>query len=174
MTPLVRAVDGLSWAAGRLAMLCLLALMASMLYEVVARYAFGAPTLWSFDVSYMLNGALFLLAAGFTLREKAHVRIDFLAQRLPLRWQRRFDGLVFLLVLTPIFVLLTRVAADRAWVAFVQGRVEHVSPWAPKLWPFYSAIALGLACLTLQLLAEALKALFLPQEPPAEGEEHHV
>ena len=29
-------------------------LVAAVSYEVIARYAFNAPTIWSFDVTYML------------------------------------------------------------------------------------------------------------------------
>ena len=72
------------WAA-RAAMVLIFLLIGAMLYEVVARYVFARPTVWAFDISYMLNGALFVLAIGYTQKCRAHVRIDFLAVRLPAR-----------------------------------------------------------------------------------------
>jgi len=60
---------------GRLAIAIL---VVAMLYEVLARYVFNAPTLWAFDISYMLNGSIFILGAAFALQQDAHVRIDFL------------------------------------------------------------------------------------------------
>ena len=39
-------------------------LMAAMVYEVTARYVFVAPTMWAYDISRMLYGALFMLGAG--------------------------------------------------------------------------------------------------------------
>jgi TRAP-type mannitol/chloroaromatic compound transport system permease small subunit len=39
-------------------------LFGAMVYEVIARYAFTAPTMWAYDISRMLYGALFMLGAG--------------------------------------------------------------------------------------------------------------
>ena len=60
----------LAWAAR----LVTVVLVASMIYEVVARYFFGAPTIWAFDISYMATGVLFVLGAAYTLKEDGHVR----------------------------------------------------------------------------------------------------
>lgn len=77
------AADTISAGLGFVAKAMVLILIASMLYEVVARYALGAPTLWAFDIAYMATGVLFVLGAAQALREDAHVRIDFLSSRLP-------------------------------------------------------------------------------------------
>lgn len=137
-----------------------LILIASMLYEVVARYGLGAPTLWAFDVAYMSTGVLFVLGAAQALREDAHVRIDFLSSRLPVRLRGTIDGALFLFVLCPVFGKLAWIAGHRAWRAYATGEVEAVSPWAPLMWPFYAALAIGLGALALQLAAEGTRALF--------------
>ncbi|MBU2934662.1 MULTISPECIES: TRAP transporter small permease subunit [Pacificibacter] len=141
---------------GRMAIFCLIA---SMLYEVVARYAFGAPTLWAFDISYMLNGSIFLLGAAYSLQEDAHVRIDFLSQKFPRRVQQILNGLVYLLVMAPIGFAFTNVAATKALKAFKSGELESVSPWAPHVWPFYTVITLGLLAFSLQFIVEAFNYL---------------
>ena len=60
----VRLIERLSWVCGAAAGLAVLALIGVMLIEVFARYVLGKPTLWAFDVSYMLNGAAFILACA--------------------------------------------------------------------------------------------------------------
>ena len=60
--PFVRLVGALSLWAGRAAALLVLPLVFAMVYEVVSRYAFGAPTLWAFEISYMMMGAIFLIS----------------------------------------------------------------------------------------------------------------
>lgn len=134
-------------------------LVLAMIYEVFARYALNAPTLWAFDISYMLNGALFILGCAYALKEEAHVRIDFLANLLAPVWQRRLNAAFYLVLLTPALGSLTWVALQRALHAFTSGEVEHVSPWAPLMWPFYGALALGLAALTFHVMLDAV--LFL-------------
>ncbi|RKF13574.1 TRAP transporter small permease subunit [Roseovarius spongiae] len=155
--------DGISLALGYIAQAMVLILIGSMVYEVVARYGFGAPTLWAFDIAYMSTGVLFVLGAAQTLRQDAHVRIDFLSARLPRRVRGAIDGVAFLLVLCPIFAWMASIAGQRAWRAWMISEVEHVSPWAPLMWPFYSALSIGLGALALQLAAEGLRAFLAPR-----------
>src|SRR5258705_13499543 len=45
-------------------------------WEVIARYFFHAPTIWSFDVTYMLYGTIFMLGSAYALHKGAHIRTD--------------------------------------------------------------------------------------------------
>lgn len=157
MTSLLKAADRLSYACTLVAMAMILGLIVSMLYEVVARYAFNAPTLWSYDVSYMLNGGLFLLGAAWTLANNNHVRIDFLSSRLPVPAQHAGNFLFYVLLFLPALGAATVAAIDEARIAAMTGKLEAVSPWKPKVWPFYTVIATGLAALWLQSLAESVR-----------------
>ncbi|WP_278924109.1 MULTISPECIES: TRAP transporter small permease subunit [Pseudophaeobacter] len=165
MALLQNLCERFSEALGFFGRLAIFALIVAMLYEVVARYAFGAPTLWAFDISYMLNGSIFLLGAAYSLQEDAHVRIDFLSQKFPMRVQQLLNGSVYLLVMAPISFAFTWVAATKALKAFTTAEVEAVSPWAPLVWPFYAVIALGLFAFSLQFVAEAVKYLSGQKQP---------
>ncbi|WP_204114981.1 TRAP transporter small permease subunit [Shimia biformata] len=165
MTFFRNGIEGFSALLGGLGRLAIFALIVAMLFEVVARYVFGAPTLWAFDLSYMLNGSVFLLGAAYSLQKDAHVRIDFLSQRFPLRVQQGLNGLVFLLVMFPITLAFAWVSGAKALKAFHTGEVESVSPWAPLVWPFYAVIAVGLLAFALQFAAEAVKFLLGERTP---------
>ena len=156
---IVRAIDSLSHLLGYLGRIVIFILIVAMLYEVAARYIFGAPTLWAFDISYMLNGSIFLLGAGYALLKNVHVRIDFLSQNMPMRVQQILNGVIYMFVMAPIMFVFSWVAGKKAYKALVTGEVEHVSPWAPLVWPFYTVIALGLLVFALQFVSEALKFL---------------
>lgn len=167
---LFRGVDLLSSCLDRLARGVVVLLVASMVYEVVARYVFGRPTVWAFDISYMATGVLFILGAGHAVRGDAHIRIDVLSSRLSDRVCDWADGLVYTLALFPFFTALAVIATGQAGHALMTGEVETVSPWAPVMWPFYGALALGLWGLALQVLVEGLRALgrasgIAPQPP---------
>lgn len=171
MIVLCNIFERFSTVLGAFGRLAIFALIVSMLYEVVARYVFGAPTLWAFDVSYMLNGSIFLLGSAYSLRKDAHVRIDFLSQKFPQRVQQYVNGLIYLLVMAPICFAFTWIAGNKALKAFMTGELEKVSPWAPHVWPFYSVIALGLLAFSLQFIIEAIKYLSgakLPGETESE------
>jgi TRAP-type mannitol/chloroaromatic compound transport system permease small subunit len=161
----IRLVDRIAVMLGFIAMAALVALVVAMLYEVAARYVFNRPTLWAFDISYMLNGALFYLAAAYALKSNAHVRIDFLSSRLPERVQVWINTYFFLALFLPIMTLLSWVSVQKAWRAWATGEVEAVSPWAPLMWPFLATIAIGMVGLTLQILCEALRLIATGRMP---------
>lgn len=161
----LRLVDRLSFTIAAVAMVMIVGLVFSMVYEVVARYAFNAPTIWAYDVSYMLNGALFLLAAAFTLAKNNHVRIDFLSTLLPVRVQHGINAVFYVVLFLPGLGVAALAASNAAWSTFVSGEVEAVSPWAPLIWPFNAAIAIGLAGLWLQGVAETVRHIIGLRDP---------
>ena len=162
---LFNRLDKISIIIGAVAQFMVVLLVISMIYEVIARYAFNAPTLWAFDISYMLNGTIFLLGAALTLRDDAHVRIDFLSSMLPRRLQQWINGGFYLLILGPIFFMFGYIASKKSWKAFITSEVESVSPWAPLVWPFYSVIAIGLLSFGIQFLVEGIKYLVNKKTP---------
>lgn len=158
LNALCKLADGVSWCASQLANASVIVLTVAMVYEVFARYLFNAPTVWSFDIAYMSNGALFLLGVAWVLKEDAHIRIDVLSKKLPPKVEGAIEAVAFLLFLAPTFGMLSSIAARHAWRAWLRHEVETVSPWAPLMWPFYLLIAAGLIALTLQSVAEGLRA----------------
>ena len=133
------------------------ALIVTILYEVIARYAFNAPTVWAFDITFMLHGALFMLTGGYALQRHAHVRIDVLSTRLPLPIQHAANLLSYVLFFLPAVWIFAVAAIRRAYSAYVTGEVEIVSSWGPFVWPFFTALAIGLAILWLQSFIEAVR-----------------
>ncbi len=143
----------------RLAQLLLLAMTGAMLAEVGCRYLFNAPTVWAYDVSYMVNGALFMLAAAYGLSKDGHVRVDALSQFLPLRLQRGVNLAFYLLLFLPALAFLGWTATSKALHAIATGELEQMSAWGPPVAPFYVVLTLGILALALQTLAESAKLL---------------
>lgn len=154
---IVKLIGALPLFAARVAMVLLLVLIAVMTYEVFCRYVLGAPTIWSFDIAFMTNGALFILAAGYALRRDAHIRIDFLATMMPLRVQHGVNLAFFLLILLPAMTTLAYIAVNHAFNAYLTGRRELTSAWGPQVWPYYSTLAFGLVVLCLQIVVDAIR-----------------
>lgn len=51
-------------------------LIAVILYEVIARYVFNAPTIWGFNTLRMLGGAIVVLGWVYAQRHNSHIRVD--------------------------------------------------------------------------------------------------
>lgn len=137
----------------------LVILAMAMLYEVVARYMFNTSTLWAFDVSYMVTGAAFMLGMAWTAKEDGNVRVDALSRFMPDRVRRLVNGVVYSFIMTPIFGLIAWYGWGKAARAIASGEVEVVSIWAPKMWPLYSVIALGMSLLAIQLFAVGVREM---------------
>ena len=88
MIQLVRAIDKFTDTTGMWIAWLNIPLVLAVAYEVIARYFFHAPTIWSFDVTYMLYGTIFMLGAAFALHKGAHIRTDFFYEN----WTRAHQG----------------------------------------------------------------------------------
>ena len=65
-----KKIDRFTSLAGNIVGWMLIPMILGLTYEVVARYAFGAPTIWAYDMTFMLYGAFFMLGASYTLQKK--------------------------------------------------------------------------------------------------------
>ena len=135
------------------------ALILVSVYEVVARYVFNAPTIWAFDLTFMTHGALFALTGAYGLQKNAHVRIDFLSSKLPKRVQDAANFLSYVLLFIPAVWIVSDAAIRRAISAYQTNEVGLVSAWSPSVWPFFTALALGMATLCFQSLIETIRHL---------------
>ena len=73
---LIRLFDGLNEIVGRVVAFVAVIFALMIIYDVVLRYGFNAPTLWAFDLTKQLYGFYFILLGGYALRHQAHVRVD--------------------------------------------------------------------------------------------------
>ena len=136
----------------------ILALTLVICYEVFARYLFGAPTTWAFDTSYMLYGALFMMAGAYTLSRNAHVRGDFLYRTWSPRRQAWMDLVLYLLFFFPgilALVIAGTIEADKSWL--MDERTN--SPATAPLYPFKTLIPIVGVLMLLQGLVELVRCI---------------
>jgi TRAP-type mannitol/chloroaromatic compound transport system permease small subunit len=156
----VRVIDRFAELCGVAVAWLMVPLIFAVVYEVVARYAFSAPTLWSFDVTYMLYGALFMLGAAYTLRVGAHIRTDFFWERWSARTRGVIDTVAYVVFFFPGIALFFWVGWDEAWYAYGIGETSEQTPWRPLLWPLKACVPLAAALLLLQGISELVKSLY--------------
>ena len=158
----------MSGACGHASALAVVALIALMNYEVLARYLFEAPTIWSYEVSTMVMGSSFVLAIAYAIQTDSHVRVDLFKHRFGPRGQTAIDLVGNALFLLPITLWLSWGLWDYLYGAYVSGEVSGQSAWNPKVWPFRLVLFIGAVVWTLQVGAEVLKgvrALASPVDP---------
>jgi TRAP-type mannitol/chloroaromatic compound transport system permease small subunit len=171
---LARAIDALTERIGKIVIWLVLVATLISAGNALARWALGASSNAWLEVQWYLFGALFLLAAGYTLKHNGHVRIDIFYGRLSAKGQAWIDLIGGLLFLLPMAGLL----AWLAWPMFVDAwTTQEMSPDAGGLlrWPVKLLLPLGFGLLALQGVAEVIKRigvlsghLTLPREAPEE------
>ncbi|GIR51172.1 MAG: hypothetical protein CM15mP60_2330 [Alphaproteobacteria bacterium] len=150
MRLIVGNIDILNNWVGKLTCLMLVPVIFAMIYEVVARKVFIAPTDWAYDTSRMFSGAMFMLGAGYALMRGVHIRADFLFRNWSPRTQALVDGALYLLFYFPAMLFFFWVSTEytiKAWVTWERSMdTALMAPLAP---------------------ARARRCLSVPRLPPA-------
>ena len=146
-------IDGLNTATGWLAGWLIVPMTLAVAYEVGARYAFNAPTKWAYDLTYMLYGAQFMLAAGYTLLKGGHIRTDVFYERWSAKTRATIDTVSYLLFFFPGLLFVMYAGAVEAGQAWRIGERTAVGP----MYPFKAIIPLAAALLLLQGVSELIK-----------------
>jgi len=156
---LITLIDRINTAIGKLAGWAIVGLTFAMCYEVFARYALRAPTEWAFDASYMLYGALFMLAGTYTLARNAHVRGDFLYRQWPPRRQAGLDLLLYFLFFFPGILAFAYLGYSFANMSMMMGERSMNWPSGPQIWPFKALIPVVGVLMAVQGLAEVARCV---------------
>lgn len=160
MWTVVRFIERSSYGVGIVGAWLIVPLIGGMVYEVIARYVFNAPTFWAFEFGYMLMGASFLFGIAYALRERRHIRVDFLYDNLNPKQQALIDLFGYLLLL-PVVWWTTWGLWGYAVNAYQLGEVSGVSAWNPVIWPFRATFVIGFAGLGLQATVETIKCVYV-------------
>jgi TRAP-type mannitol/chloroaromatic compound transport system permease small subunit len=164
LVAIVRAIDGLSLWSGRLFCWLVVPLVVGLTYEVFARYVFHAPTIWAYDVAYMLYGSHFMLGAAYTLYRGGHIRTDIFYQNWSVRTRGLVDALLYLFLFFPGITLFFWMGLQEALQSWDIREVSDASPWRPIIYPFKAVIPLGLGLLFIQGVSEFLKSTYAALE----------
>jgi TRAP-type mannitol/chloroaromatic compound transport system permease small subunit len=156
----IRVIDTFSEWSGKAVAWLIFPLFLGLTYEGFARYLFNAPTLWAFDLSYMLYGALFMLGAHYTLLKGAHIRTDMLWEKFSPRTKGWIDAVAYVIFFLPAMAMLFYASVDEAWHAWQLGELSEQTAWRPILWPFKAVVPLTALLLMIQGVSELLKSVY--------------
>jgi TRAP-type mannitol/chloroaromatic compound transport system permease small subunit len=157
---MVRTIDRFTDTTGVWIAWLNLPLVAVVAWEVIARYAFNAPTIWSFDVTYMLYGTIFMLGAAYALHKGAHIRTDFFYEKWTDRTRGVVDSISYLVFFFPSIIMLLVASWGEAWYAYTINETSEQTPWRPILWPYKGVVPLTCVLLLIQGISETIKSVY--------------
>jgi TRAP-type mannitol/chloroaromatic compound transport system permease small subunit len=152
-------IDKLNSGIGKLFAWLFVPLTYTLVHEVVATKVYSRPTVWAFDVSYMLYGTIFMMGAAYTLANDGHVRGDMLYRLWPARVQASIDLILYVLVFFPAMVAMLLAGWSYASYSFSIGERSLQSPFGPIIWPLKMIIPITAALMLLQGVAQIMKCV---------------
>ena len=143
-------IDKFSKWTGNIVCWITVPLILGMVYEVLARKFFLAPTIWAYDISRFLYGALFMLGAGYALSKGVHIRADFLYRNFKTKTQGIIDFTLYILFYFPGLIVFLYMTTGFLQESIMRGERGMDTTWMPYMWPIKTCLWLGIVFLLIQ------------------------
>ena len=167
----IAKIDLFSKWVGNIVCWITIPLILGMVYEVFARKLFLAPTIWAYDMSRFLYGALFMLGAGYALSKGVHIRADFLYRNFKIKTQGLIDFWLYLLFYFPGLIVFLYMTIGFVQESIMRGERGMDTTWMPYMWPIKTCLLVGIIFLLIQGISELLKSYWASTKGEWPGEE---
>jgi TRAP-type mannitol/chloroaromatic compound transport system permease small subunit len=152
------AIDWLNSLVGRYVIWLILASTVISGVNAAVRKAFDVSSNAYLEAQWYLFAASFLLAAGYTLLNHDHVRIDVVSSHLSKRGQVWIDIVGFVLFLSPLCLLVLWHGIPLVLRAYHSGEMSSNAGGLIR-WPVFLMLPLGFGLLMLQGWSELIKRI---------------
>lgn len=153
-------IDNFNEKFGFYASYLILPLIIVVVWEVIMRYGFNAPTPWAFELTVFLYGIHYSFALAYAHKHNTHVAIDVFESRLSPRPRlilRIFTNVILFLPTIGLLSVYTTILAIDSWQQW-----EHASSsWAPAIYPLKTLMAVGFVLFFLQGFAKLIQDIRL-------------
>ena len=163
MRTFIKFADNLSTSMGKAFSWCIVIFMGGTCDEVFMAYVLNAPTLWNFDFSLQMYGAIFMMAGAYTLSTEAHVRGDVIYRLFKPRTQGWIDLVLYFIFFFPGVLALAFYGWDYAALAWKIKETSWNSPAQIQIYMAKSLIPLSGILLTIQGISEVFRSIICIQ-----------
>ena len=163
-------IDKFSKFTGNIVCWITMPLIIGMVYEVLARKIFLAPTIWAYDISRFLYGALFMLGAGYALSKGVHIRADFLYRNFKVKTQGVVDFTLYILFYFPGLIVFLYMTTGFLQESIMRGERGMDTTWMPYMWPIKTCLWFGIVFLLVQGISELFKSYYAATKGKWPGE----
>ena len=170
MAKTIIRIDKFSKLTGNIVCWITMPLILGMVYEVLARKLFLAPTIWAYDISRFLYGALFMLGAGYALSKGVHIRADFLYRNFKVKTQGVVDFTLYLLFYFPGLLVFLYMTTGFLQESIMRGERGMDTTWMPYMWPIKTCLWFGIVFLLVQGISELFKSYYAATKGKWPGE----
>ena len=158
MRALVNFIDAISERTGKIFSWLIIPIIVIVVYEVVLRKGFNAPTIWAFELTTILYGVHFMLGGPYTLLHKGHISIDLIHSRFSPKLRAYIDVFTYILFFFLFNIVLLWMGTKFAWTS-IEMLEKSASPWRPPIYPIKAVIPITFFLLILQGLSKFIRDL---------------
>ena len=133
--------------------------MGGTVYEVVMAYAFNKPTLWNFDFSMQMYGAILMMSGAYCLATEAHVRGDVIYRLFNQRTQAWIDLVLYFIFFFPGVIDLAFYGYEYAAQAWKIKETSWSSPAQIQIYMVKSMIPAAGIMLIIQGVSEVFRSI---------------
>lgn len=149
--------DAIIEAIGKTLSWVVVVIMCLMLFEVIMRYCFNAPTHWGSPLCLYLYGASSVLVGGWILKRDKNIRVDLIYVSYPPRFRACCD------ILAAGFVCFWGYLITKfGWVKFMNAVARHevsFTSWTIPMWPIRLTIPVAGVILIFAALTKVVGSI---------------
>ena len=159
MRNFISFADNLSTTVGKSFSWCIVVLMFGTCYEVIMAYVFNAPTLWNFDLSMQMYGAILMMSGAYCLATESHVRGDVIYRLFSPRKQAWIDLILYFIFFFPGVLALAFYGYEYAALAWKIKETSWSSPAQIQIYMVKSMIPAAGVMLMIQGVSEVFRSI---------------
>ena len=163
MRSFISFADHLSTSIGKAFSWCIVILMGGTVYEVIIAYVFNAPTLWNFDFSMQMYGAILMMSGAYCLATESHVRGDVIYRLFKPKTQGWIDLILYFIFFFQGVLALTFYGYDYAALAWKIKETSWSSPAQIQIYMVKAMIPAAGVTLTIQCVSEVFRSIICIQ-----------
>ena len=163
MRNFISFADNLSTTIGKSFSWCIVVLMFGTCYEVIMAYVFNAPTLWNFDLSMQMYGAILMMSGAYCLATESHVRGDVIYRLFKPKTQAWIDLTLYFIFFFPGVLALVFYGYEYAAFSWKLKESSWSSPAQIQIYMVKALIPTSGVILTIQGVSEVFRSIICIQ-----------
>ena len=132
--------------------LLVLALIAVICMDVIARYVFNSPIGWVYEMSYIFGAFIAATGIAHLMMENGNIRVDMFYARFSEKVKAAVDVVFAVLLFIPAYTALTAAVIRNLITAYNTGETSVITTWYPKVWPIKLVICIGLVMMLVNYI----------------------
>ncbi|MBU0925808.1 TRAP transporter small permease [bacterium] len=125
-----------------------------VVYEVIARYVFDAPTIWAYDLSLFLFGYIAALGGAYAQQKRAHINVDILYLTVSPKVKNIFNLISYSLGI--FFLIIIFYVSIGKFEEAIEFDFRRQSEWAPAMWHFWVMLCIASTLFIVQLVRDMI------------------